>query len=60
MAYQTTSRVIALDMDGNRLAIFGGYDAPLPAEIFSKIPEVARVVVYNRLGNLHETYWRNQ
>lgn len=60
MAYPNTSRVIAIDMDGNHLAVFGGYDAPEPAVIFSKMPAVTRVIVRNRLGNTHETHWRDQ
>ena len=58
MAYRPTDRVIVIDMDGTRLAIFGGYDAPSPTEIFSAISNATRVVVYNRREELRETHWR--
>lgn len=58
MSYGKTDRVVALDMDGNRLAIFGGYDAPNPSEIFSSIGNVTRVFVYNRRNEIKESYWR--
>ena len=58
-AYNKTSRVIVIDMDGNRLAVFGGYDAPEPEVIFSKIQAATRVFVYSRTGDLRETHWRD-
>lgn len=56
--YGKTDRVIVLDIDGNRLAIFGGYDAPSPSEIFAHMESATRVFVYNRHNEIKETYWR--
>lgn len=54
MAFKPTSRVIPVDMDGNRLALFHGYDAPTPADLFAAYPNAAKIMVYNRKGEITE------
>jgi hypothetical protein len=59
MTYKPTHKINAIDLDGNCVASFYGYDAPAPSVIFAEFADAARVVVYNRQGVTHETFWRD-
>jgi hypothetical protein len=49
---QLTSRqyAIPVDMDGNHLAKFWGYDCPTKEEIFGGIPNAVKIMVYTSKG----------
>jgi hypothetical protein len=52
-----SDRLVVLDIDGNTLAVFRGYDCPTLAEIKLAYPNFQKVQVTNTKGELRETLY---
>ena len=59
MNFKAKDTVSVLDMDGNTIAKFFGYDCPGVTEIFARIADATRVVVKNQKQETRETYFRS-